>query len=641
MPDFGNEVVSTLEYDRHDSNTMSDGRLVGRVVLIPAARFEVVDREAPIPFHVRDFHKKGRASCYYIESPCLRTLATPFSWRMRWDAADLPRYEHQEDVPREPWTLQQLARRPNRDPASVERARGQRRPQIFLSDDEPSSSSESDAPDDEHKASLNSASHDHQAWRAARACGAEAPLTCDDILGLLRVAAPHFPMARRHLKRRKGHRCAASANGGSNRSNQDREARAVTLGAVRPRAAPDAGLVLSIATREHRALTIALCAFANEAISRGQRRGGGHTAGTEHRDRRARSDDECGGVAVSVARFTTIQINLNCEMCMHRDGQNVGPSLAIALGDLGGDGGGAVWIDGRGDIDAHSRWVEYDGTTPHCTRPWSGPERWMIVFFTHRGARMALGGRSPPRLKRELLRHGFSLPSTILEARALAGGIATATSDEEDGQSASDSDDVDDHMAVAARRAARAGRPRGHGGQRAARAREMAAKARLKHDARVARAAALAATAPADAPEWCRALSSGARVQWRSTGDVGTFSHWKENGLMAVQFKKQERHTHLRLMELASSELSGRKRRKRSADAAHVAAPAATSAAGDGAVTVAVARPRRVPPPAKQAEMKANRPPLVAAKSAASSSMAGARPCAKGKGKALRAALPK
>jgi len=192
---------------------------------------------------------------------------------------------------------------------------------------------------------------------APPAAAGAAPPTARSILGLLQREAASFPPARRHLSRRP---CG------------DSPPVAVTLGAT---AYANGRPALSKATRRHVALTRALCAFARDAIARG--RGG------------------------AVGTFTSVQVNRNCRMRLHTDHGNQGPSLAIALGAFTG---GALHVAERGDLDLHDRWESYDGAAPHCTRPWEG-ERFVLVFFTVRGARSALGGaekKLPTALHRRL-----------------------------------------------------------------------------------------------------------------------------------------------------------------------------------------------------------------------------------------------
>ena len=149
------------------------------------------------------------------------------------------------------------------------------------------------------------------------------------VLERLRDEAAHFPPAHRHLSKHCKH------------ARGDSPPVAVTLGAIRNYASADC--CLSDATRRFRGLTAMLTAFARGAIEAGS-----------------------GG---AVAHFTTVQVNRNCRMKMHKDANNAGPSLAIALGDFRG---GALYVARRGDLDLRERWVAYDGNASHCTRAFTG-----------------------------------------------------------------------------------------------------------------------------------------------------------------------------------------------------------------------------------------------------------------------------
>ena len=196
---------------------------------------------------------------------------------------------------------------------------------------------------------------------------------------------------------------------------------AVTLGAV---AHVQSCPCMSLATRQFPGLARSLCALGRGAIARG------HSGPIS-----SFTTIQVVSIGVTwedcvVLIFVALQVNLNCRMKLHVDKSNSGPSFAIALGNFTG---GALFVSKRGDLDVHNRWVVYDGNTPHRPRRWVG-ERFIIVFFTTRGARMGLGASEhtpPTRLHRELTSHGFPLPESLHESFAEAG----CSSEEEDNES--------------------------------------------------------------------------------------------------------------------------------------------------------------------------------------------------------------
>ena len=47
--------------------------------------------------------------------------------------------------------------------------------------------------------------------------------------------------------------------------------------------------------------------------------------------------------------------------------------------------GGSVWVQDRGALDCHHKWVEFDGNIPHATiRPYKGT-RYIVVYYTSSG----------------------------------------------------------------------------------------------------------------------------------------------------------------------------------------------------------------------------------------------------------------
>jgi len=83
-------------------------------------------------------------------------------------------------------------------------------------------------------------------------------------------------------------------------------------------------------------------------------------------------------------QYTTIQINKNVKCKTHKDKNNVGASLALALGDF--EGGGIIQynIDGSEKfIDTKNCFKYQDGNIPHTTAPFTG-ERYALIFFFHK-----------------------------------------------------------------------------------------------------------------------------------------------------------------------------------------------------------------------------------------------------------------
>eukprot|EP01050_Picozoa_sp_SAG11_P010265 SAG11_NODE_1019_length_6159_cov_23.425248_5_plen_999_part_00 len=85
-------------------------------------------------------------------------------------------------------------------------------------------------------------------------------------------------------------------------------------------------------------------------------------------------------------KCTCIQVNKNVPCKLHVDGNNLGPSYIIGLGDYRHSPeecyGGCVWIEGRGPVDIKNKWVHFDGNIPHATvSPYTGT-RYTLVYFT-------------------------------------------------------------------------------------------------------------------------------------------------------------------------------------------------------------------------------------------------------------------
>jgi hypothetical protein len=102
-------------------------------------------------------------------------------------------------------------------------------------------------------------------------------------------------------------------------------------------------------------------------------------------------------------RFTSIQVNKNSQSSVHVDGNNVGPSRIVALGDYraqegANPSGGCLWVQGQGPLDCHESWKQFDGTDAHCTVvPYEGTRYTLICFTTIRWDQLgATRGDRPP-----------------------------------------------------------------------------------------------------------------------------------------------------------------------------------------------------------------------------------------------------
>eukprot|EP00435_Cladocopium_sp_Y103_P053023 s977_g16.t2 len=137
----------------------------------------------------------------------------------------------------------------------------------------------------------------------------------------------------------------------------------------------------SKATHSYKNLTRMLLRFFKQNIEEHERRGYG-----------------CTGMVC-----TSIQLNRNYAAREHVDGNNVGPSWIIGLGDW--TAGGQLFVEdpegrerhvltcdipGRyreGDtcygtsLDVHNRWARFDGRRMHFVRPFFGGDRFSLVFF--------------------------------------------------------------------------------------------------------------------------------------------------------------------------------------------------------------------------------------------------------------------
>ena len=69
-------------------------------------------------------------------------------------------------------------------------------------------------------------------------------------------------------------------------------------------------------------------------------------------------------------KFSSVQVNYNYCARRHVDGNNLGPSYIVALGE---HTGGGLWTADRGVLDCRRRWRAFDGTKEHETRPLPAP----------------------------------------------------------------------------------------------------------------------------------------------------------------------------------------------------------------------------------------------------------------------------
>lgn len=111
-------------------------------------------------------------------------------------------------------------------------------------------------------------------------------------------------------------------------------------------------------------------------------------------------------------KFTSIQLNHNFASELHVDDFNSGSSYIVGLGSYKG---GALWTLEHGPLECKHTFVNYDGTEPHATLPFTG-DRYTLIFFSH---------QTHPKLKDEdreyLLGLGFPLPSPTQNLRNRVG----------------------------------------------------------------------------------------------------------------------------------------------------------------------------------------------------------------------------
>jgi len=77
--------------------------------------------------------------------------------------------------------------------------------------------------------------------------------------------------------------------------------------------------------------------------------------------------------------FSSLQVNYNYAAIKHVDGNNIGPSYIMSIGD---HTGGALWTADQGVVECHNRWKLFDGNQEHYTKPFKG-ERISFIAFAH------------------------------------------------------------------------------------------------------------------------------------------------------------------------------------------------------------------------------------------------------------------
>lgn len=79
--------------------------------------------------------------------------------------------------------------------------------------------------------------------------------------------------------------------------------------------------------------------------------------------------------------FSSVQIVKNFSSALHVDGNNLGPSWIIGLGDYTG---GELWVQGEGQQNIKDTWYKFDGNVPHATYPIQSGTRYSAIFYTHK-----------------------------------------------------------------------------------------------------------------------------------------------------------------------------------------------------------------------------------------------------------------
>lgn len=76
-------------------------------------------------------------------------------------------------------------------------------------------------------------------------------------------------------------------------------------------------------------------------------------------------------------KYSSVQINYNYAAKRHVDGNNLGPSYIMSLGE---HTGGKLWTADQGEIDCHKQWRKFDGKKEHETRPFFGTRIRSVVW---------------------------------------------------------------------------------------------------------------------------------------------------------------------------------------------------------------------------------------------------------------------
>ena len=71
--------------------------------------------------------------------------------------------------------------------------------------------------------------------------------------------------------------------------------------------------------------------------------------------------------------FGSLQVNHDYKSRKHIDGNNLGPSFILSLGN---HTGGRLWTGDQGFVNCHRAWCKFDGNVQHGTEAFKG--RWVI-----------------------------------------------------------------------------------------------------------------------------------------------------------------------------------------------------------------------------------------------------------------------
>jgi len=99
--------------------------------------------------------------------------------------------------------------------------------------------------------------------------------------------------------------------------------------------------------------------------------------------------------------FSSCQVNYNYTSKRHVDGNNLGPSYIIGLGDYQG---GELAIEGKKPQGCRRKWLSFCGTDPHWTCPVTNTgTRITLIYFANNKY-----NTTPPEVVKELKRIGFT-----------------------------------------------------------------------------------------------------------------------------------------------------------------------------------------------------------------------------------------